>query len=137
MTDPCVAESAEPLSSPIPLAGYSDKFSHSPIQGTIIKLTTMEEENNYRLMEEDEALKQHIPKLHSSYSSNTPGKVFLVLENCLHSFSPSANILDCKMGVRTFREEALMAARQNPDLISDLYQRMVQVDDNEPTRMEH
>ena len=41
------------------------------------------------------------------------------------------------MGVRTFLEEALMTARQNPDLRCDLYQRMVQVDDNEPTQMEH
>jgi hypothetical protein len=63
-----VAESAEILTIPIQLAGNSDKFSPSPIPGTIIKLASIGEQKNYCLMEEDEALRLLIAKLHSSYS---------------------------------------------------------------------
>ena len=73
----------------------------------------------------------------NTFLNCTLDKVFLVLENCLHSFSPSASILDCKMGVRTFMEETLMAARHNPELRSDLYERMVEVDPTAPSQVEH
>ena len=136
MSDP-VSDYPQLPCCPIPLAGHSDKFRGSAVLGTVAKLTGLGEEKNYHLIEEDEYLRHHLPALHGSYPSSTPGKVFLLLENCLHSFSDSANILDCKMGVRTFTEETLMTARQNPELRYDLYQRMVEVDHTEPTQVEH
>ena len=127
-----------PLATPdcsIPLAGYSTKLSVSPVTGRVVKVTTVEEERNYKVMGEDEMLGKYLPTLYEAH--HTPGKTVIHIENCLHSFSDSASILDCKIGVRTFTEEEFLAARENPELRPDLYQRMVEVDYKEPTQVEH
>ncbi|RWS22643.1 hypothetical protein B4U80_00304 [Leptotrombidium deliense] len=61
---------------------------------------------------------------------------FLQLEDLLATFQ-SPNVMDIKMGVRTYLEEELAKARQNPKLRKDMYEKMVQIDANEPTDEEN
>lgn len=45
--------------------------------------------------------------------------------------------MDVKMGVRTYLEEELTKARENPKLRKDMYEKMIQIDPSEPTEEEH
>lgn len=47
------------------------------------------------------------------------------------------NVMDCKIGVRTYLEEELVRARERPKPREDLYKKMVQVDSEGPSAQEH
>ena len=45
--------------------------------------------------------------------------------------------MDCKIGVRTYLEEELEKAKEKPKLRKDMYEKMITVDREAPTREEH
>lgn len=64
------------------------------------------------------------------------GQSFLHLNDLLVTFQ-DPSVLDCKMGVRTYLEEELVRAQEQPRLREDLYKKMVEVDREGPTAEEH
>lgn len=61
---------------------------------------------------------------------------FLELEDLLSSYE-SPCVMDIKMGIRTYREDELIKAQEKPVLRKDMYDKMVQIDPNEPNDEEH
>ena len=70
---------------------------------------------------------QSIRSFHSEY---------LELQDLLATFD-NPSIMDVKMGVRTYLEDELAKAREKPKLRKDMYDKMIQIDPNEPTEEEH
>ena len=56
-------------------------YLYHPIPGTVAKLTGLKEEENFHLIAEDEALSQHIPKLHSWQSLPSSGELSPLLQS--------------------------------------------------------
>uniref|UniRef100_A0A803TSA2 Kinase n=1 Tax=Anolis carolinensis TaxID=28377 RepID=A0A803TSA2_ANOCA len=64
------------------------------------------------------------------------GETYIQMEDLLAGFD-GPSIMDCKMGVRTYLEEELEKARQQPCPRRDMYDKMVAVDPEAPTPEEH
>jgi 1D-myo-inositol-triphosphate 3-kinase len=60
------------------------------------------------------------------------GDNFIEMEDLLYEYKDAA-IMDIKMGTRTFLESEV----QNSKARTDLYEKMVKVDPNAPTKLEH
>ncbi|XP_034024221.1 inositol-trisphosphate 3-kinase Cb [Thalassophryne amazonica] len=58
-----------------------------------------------------------------------------LMDDLLAEFD-SPSIMDCKMGSRTYLEEELIKAREQPRLRKDMYEKMVAVDPEAPTEQE-
>ncbi|XP_077096014.1 inositol-trisphosphate 3-kinase A isoform X4 [Siphateles boraxobius] len=63
------------------------------------------------------------------------GELFLKMKDLLANFD-LPNVMDCKMGVRTYQEEELVRARVKPKLREDLYNKMMELDSEAPTAEE-
>ncbi|XP_014668488.1 PREDICTED: inositol-trisphosphate 3-kinase A-like [Priapulus caudatus] len=61
---------------------------------------------------------------------------YVKMEDLLAGFT-TPSVMDCKIGVRTYLEEELAKAREKPKLRKDMYEKMIQVDADEPTEEEH
>lgn len=61
--------------------------------------------------------------------------VFLEMEDVLATFK-TPSVMDIKLGIRTFLEEELEKARENPKLRKDMFEKMIQIDLNGPTEEE-
>ncbi|UYV74796.1 ITPKA [Cordylochernes scorpioides] len=111
-------------------AGNFKSGSH----GTILKkLGGREDICLAELMQEDE-LKTFVPKYYGSVSIDN--NIYLELQDLLADFSCPC-IMDVKMGVRTYLEDELARARENPKLRKDMYEKMIQIDPAAPTEEEH
>jgi len=58
--------------------------------------------------------------------------VYLQLQDLLSDFNQPC-VMDCKIGVRTYLEEELSKAKEKPKLRKDMYDKMVQIDQDAPT----
>lgn len=61
---------------------------------------------------------------------------YLEIEDLLAKFVAPA-VMDVKMGVRTYLEDELAKAREKPKLRKDMFEKMVQIDPDEPTEEEN
>ncbi|XP_036354901.1 transcription elongation regulator 1-like [Octopus sinensis] len=73
-------------------------------------------------------------KMVDDYINDLAHQEYLKIENLLAGFT-SPEIMDCKMGCRTFLKEELDLTGN--EYRHDLYQKMIRVDPNEPTAEEH
>ncbi|XP_061599781.1 inositol-trisphosphate 3-kinase A [Cololabis saira] len=116
----------------VQLAGHKGNFKAAD-EGTILKKFS---ENEVQCFEKlsDDSLFTFIPGYHGVVEKD--GEAFLHMTDLLTSFD-LPNVMDCKMGVRTYLEEELVRARTRPKPREDLYKKMLEVDGNGPTPQEH
>lgn len=116
----------------VQLAGHKGNFKAAD-EGTILKKFS---ENEMQCFEKlrDDALLPFVPGYHGTVEKD--GETFLHMTDLLANFD-HPNVMDCKMGVRTYLEEELVRARERPKPREDLYRKMVEVDGDGPTPQEH
>ncbi|XP_037343051.2 inositol-trisphosphate 3-kinase A [Pungitius pungitius] len=116
----------------VQLAGHKGNFKAAD-EGNILKRFS---ENEMQCFEKlrDDALLPFVPGYHGTVEKD--GESFLHMTDLLVNFD-LPNVMDCKMGVRTYLEEELVRARERPKPREDLYKKMVEVDSDGPTAQEH
>ncbi|GAV00781.1 hypothetical protein RvY_11582-2 [Ramazzottius varieornatus] len=117
----------------VQLAGHEGNFVTGD-NGIVRKKFTPEEHNCLQLLMDD-VLKPFAPLLIGKTIVNE--EEFIEMRDLLSGFDPSVSVMDCKVGVRTYLEEELTKAKKNPKMRPDMYQKMIEVDPNEPTPEEH
>ncbi|XP_037550438.1 inositol-trisphosphate 3-kinase A [Nematolebias whitei] len=116
----------------VQLAGHKGNFKAAD-EGTILKKFSENEMQCFEKLRDDE-LRPFVPGYHGVVEKD--GESFLQMTDLLASFD-HPNVMDCKMGVRTYLEEELVRARERPKPREDLYKKMVDVDKEGPTPEEH
>lgn len=112
------------------LAGHKECFKLGLKPDTILKLSTGSEEQCLRELMNDK-LSPFVPRLFGVIQ-HEDGKSYLEMQDLLANFS-NASVMDVKMGCRTYREEELSSTLRETKLRHDMYDKMVEVDVNEPT----
>ncbi|XP_060684789.1 inositol-trisphosphate 3-kinase A-like [Hemiscyllium ocellatum] len=116
----------------IQLAGHSGSFKAGN-GGRILKKYCENEKLCFEQLKTD-SLAPFVP--HYYGITHEDGEWYIQLDDLLAEFD-SPCVMDCKMGTRTYLEEELMKARENPKLRSDMYKKMVEIDPQAPTPHEH
>lgn len=116
----------------VQLAGHKGNFKAAD-EGTILKKFSENEMQCFEKLKAD-ALLPYVPGYHGVVEKD--GESFLHMTDLLATFD-LPNVMDCKMGVRTYLEEELVRARERPKPREDLYRKMVEVDSDGPTPLEH
>ncbi|KAK3793201.1 hypothetical protein RRG08_012877 [Elysia crispata] len=116
----------------IQLAGHQGNFQAGEAGSVLKKLDALEQECYQSLM--TDSLKKFVPEYKGNVEKN--GEKYIQLEDLLASFSQPC-VMDVKMGVRTYLEAELDKAKKSPTLRPDMYQKMIGVDSNAPTKEEH
>ncbi|XP_062863667.1 inositol-trisphosphate 3-kinase A [Trichomycterus rosablanca] len=115
----------------VQLAGHKGSFKAGK-EGTILKKYSENEKLCFERLKTD-VLNQFVPVYHGTVERD--GELFLQMSDLLANFN-GPNVMDCKMGVRTYLEEELVRAREKPKLRRDLYNKMMEVDREAPTAEE-
>ncbi|XP_060790035.1 inositol-trisphosphate 3-kinase A isoform X1 [Neoarius graeffei] len=116
----------------VQLAGHKGSFKAGE-EGTILKKYAENEKLCFERLSGD-VLERFVPTYRGTVEKD--GELFLQMSDLLTSFD-GPNVMDCKMGVRTYLEEELERAREKPKLRRDLYSKMLEVDNEAPTAEEH
>ncbi|XP_038142197.1 inositol-trisphosphate 3-kinase A [Cyprinodon tularosa] len=116
----------------VQLAGHKGNFKAAD-EGTILKKLSENEMQCFEKLRQD-VLFQFVPEYLGVVEND--GEAFLQMTDLLANFD-HPNVMDCKMGVRTYLEEELVRARERPKPREDLYKKMVEVDNEGPTPQEH
>lgn len=127
---PLVASQRRRLSW-VQLAGHKGSFKAGD-EGSILKKFSENENRCFERLKED-ALHGFVPGYYGLVKRD--GELFLKMTDLLASFD-TPNVMDCKMGVRTYLEDELVRARVKPKLREDLYNKMLEVDSGAPTTEE-
>lgn len=121
------------LKSWFQLSGHPDGFAPAG-PGTVWKRKTGGAENTERIVYEtlskEEALRDCIPRYYREVEYK--GDTFIELQDLLFGFN-DPHVMDIKMGTRTFLESEVSKITARPDL----YQKMIAVDPDAPTQLEH
>ncbi|XP_059375103.1 inositol-trisphosphate 3-kinase A-like [Carassius carassius] len=115
----------------VQLAGHKGSFKAGD-EGSILKKFSENEKLCFERLKED-ALHSFVPSYYGVVERD--GELFLKMRDLLAKFD-LPNVMDCKMGVRTYLEEELARARVKPKLREDLYNKMLEVDGEAPTAEE-
>ncbi|XP_014668673.1 PREDICTED: inositol-trisphosphate 3-kinase A-like isoform X2 [Priapulus caudatus] len=115
----------------IQLSGHEGSFFPAGLD-TIWKkhVAGSHEAQAYKLIMEEENMRDMVPTFHQELEYK--GSHYIELTDLLHKFTDPC-IMDIKMGCRTFLESEV----KNPALRTDLYDKMVKLDADEPTAEEH
>ncbi|KAM9777901.1 inositol-trisphosphate 3-kinase A [Neosynchiropus ocellatus] len=116
----------------VQLAGHKGNFKAAD-EGTILKKFSENEMQCFEKLRND-VLLSFVPGYHGVVEKE--GESFLQMTDLLTHFE-QPNVMDCKMGLRTYLEEELVRARERPKLREDLYKKMMAVDGDGPTAQEH
>lgn len=116
----------------VQLAGHKGNFKAAD-EGTILKKFSENEMQCFEKLRND-VLFPFVPGYHGVVEKE--GESFLQMTDLLTNFD-QPNVMDCKMGLRTYLEEELGRARERPKLREDLYKKMLAVDGDGPTVQEH
>ncbi|CAL8286941.1 unnamed protein product [Lota lota] len=116
----------------VQLAGHKGNFKAAG-EGSILKKFSENEKQCFERLSGD-ALQPFVPQYLGVVEKD--GESFLHMTDLLVNFD-LPNVMDCKMGIRTYLEEELVRARDRPKLRKDLYEKMVEVDGQGPTALEH
>ncbi|KAF7414448.1 hypothetical protein HZH68_002937 [Vespula germanica] len=121
------------LKSWFQLSGHPDGFAPAG-PGTVWKRKSGGTENTERIVYEalskDDAFRDCIPRYYREVEYK--GDTFIELQDLLFGFN-DPHVMDIKMGTRTFLESEVSKTMARPDL----YQKMIAVDPNAPTKQEH
>ncbi|XP_003962734.1 inositol-trisphosphate 3-kinase A [Takifugu rubripes] len=116
----------------VQLAGHKGNFKAAD-EGNILKKFSENEMRCFTKLEGD-VLLPFVPGYHGVVKKD--GESYLHMTDLLANFD-LPNVMDCKMGVRTYLEEELVRARERPKPREDLYNKMVEVDSGGPSPEEH
>lgn len=111
------------------LSGHAESFKVGERPETILKKLSDNEELCFKLLEHDE-LSPFVPKLYSTLEKD--GQRYLEMQDLLAKFE-HASVMDVKMGCRTYCEDELNKASKEQKLRHDMYDKMVEIDESEPT----
>lgn len=112
------------------LAGHKECFKLGLKPGTILKKATDNEEECLTRMQQDPELAKFVPRVYGTVELN--GQTFLEMQDLLTGFR-DPSVMDVKMGYRTYREDELYKALRETQLRHDMFDKMIQVDEHEPT----
>lgn len=115
------------------LAGHKECFKIGLRPGTILKKATGNEEACLLKLQRDPYLSPFVPKVYGKCEQ--ANETYLELEDLLVGFN-NVSVMDVKMGYRTYREEELYKALRESQLRHDMFDKMIEVDENEPTEEE-
>ncbi|KAH9375481.1 hypothetical protein HPB48_012924 [Haemaphysalis longicornis] len=120
----------------IQLAGHQGNF-RSGAQGTILKKLCGKEESCLKQLMRDPWLRDYVPEFKGRVEMEDCSS-YLELQDLLAGFQCPC-VMDVKIGLRTYLEEELAKARERSpsSARSDMYEKMVAVDPDEPTPEEH
>lgn len=116
----------------VQLAGHQGNFKAGH-HGTILKKINSTEVACFELIMKDN-LRSFVPEFKGKIVKDD--ETYIELDDLLASFENPC-VMDIKIGVRTYSEEELARAKENPKLRKDMYDKMIQIDENEPTEEEH
>ncbi|XP_076873380.1 inositol-trisphosphate 3-kinase A [Brachyhypopomus gauderio] len=116
----------------IQLAGHAGSFKAGANGRILKKHCECEQRCLDRLMKDE--LRPYVPAYHGDVEKD--GEKYNQMDDLLAEFDLPC-VMDCKMGVRTYLEEELLKARRKPALRTDMYQKMIEVDPEAPTPVEH
>lgn len=111
------------------LTGHKECFKLGTRPNTIMKKSTGNEEKCFNQLISDE-LSSFVPRLLRKVIQD--GNQYLEMQDLLAGFRNAA-VMDVKMGCRTYREEELDSALREAKLRHDMYEKMIEIDQNEPT----
>ncbi|KAM9466155.1 inositol-trisphosphate 3-kinase A isoform 2-T2 [Clarias gariepinus] len=112
----------------VQLAGHKGSFKAGE-HGTILKKYSENEKLCFEHIRGD-VMERFVPNYRGTVERD--GELFLQMSDLLTNFS-GPNVMDCKMGVRTYLEDELVRAREKPKMRRDLYNKMLEVDSEAPT----
>lgn len=115
------------------LAGHKECFKLGLKPDTILKKATGDEEECLTKIQRDPCLARFAPRVYGLVDQN--GDRYLEMQDLLAGFR-NASAMDVKMGYRTYREDELYKALRETQLRHDMYDKMIEVDENEPTEEE-
>ncbi|XP_070578430.1 serine-rich adhesin for platelets-like [Ptychodera flava] len=116
----------------VQLAGHQGNFKAGDC-GTILKKFCPKERKCLGALMKD-ILRPYIPEYKGEVEKN--GEKYVQMQDLLQDFD-APSVMDCKIGTRTYLEDELTKAREKPKLRKDMYQKMIDIDPNEPTAEEH
>ncbi|KAL3875098.1 hypothetical protein ACJMK2_038032 [Sinanodonta woodiana] len=116
----------------IQLAGHQGNFQAGE-QGSVLKKYDKGEQVAISKLMKD-SLRPYVPEYKGDMDRN--GERYIQLQDLLSDFD-SPCVMDVKMGSRTYLEEELIKAMQEPTLRKDMYKKMLEVDPSAPTSEEH
>ncbi|XP_078236003.1 inositol-trisphosphate 3-kinase C isoform X2 [Pogona vitticeps] len=116
----------------VQLAGHAGNFKAGEFGHILKKYCPSEQQCLERLG--CDALQPYVPAYYGLVEHER--ETYIQMEDLLAGFE-APSIMDCKMGVRTYLEEELEKARQQPCPRRDMYEKMVAVDPTAPTPEEH
>ncbi|XP_050088894.1 uncharacterized protein LOC126573089 isoform X3 [Anopheles aquasalis] len=119
----------------VQLAGHQGNFKAGPDQGTVLKKLCPKEEKCFKVLMKD-VLRPYVPEYKGQVNSEDGESTYIQLQDLLSDFYQPC-VMDCKIGVRTYLEEELSKAKEKPKLRKDMYEKMIQIDQNAPTEDEH
>lgn len=115
----------------VQLAGHEGCFKAGK-NGTILKKAANNEVECLQKLMQD-VLRPYVPEYMGQVEENS--ECFVQMQDLLAEFD-APSVMDCKMGIRTYLEAELTSAGKQPKLRTDLYEKMISVDSNEPTEDE-
>ncbi|XP_002734568.2 uncharacterized protein LOC100374225 [Saccoglossus kowalevskii] len=116
----------------VQLAGHQGNFKAGDF-GTVLKKHCPREQRCLLSLMTD-ILRPYIPEYKGEVDKN--GEKYIQMQDLLQDFD-SPSVMDCKLGTRTYLEDELSKAREKPKLRKDMYQKMIDIDANEPTDEEN
>lgn len=113
----------------IHVAGHKECFKIGTKPDTILKRSAGSEEECLSKLTQD-SLASFVPRVIGTVEQD--GHYYLEMQDLLAGFK-NASVMDVKMGYRTYREEELCSALRETKLRPDMYDKMIELDENEPT----
>ncbi|XP_046372706.2 inositol-trisphosphate 3-kinase A-like [Haliotis rufescens] len=110
------------------LAGHQGSFQAGESQTVLKKL--LERERQCYVNIQCDLLKDFTPEYRGEVQKQ--GETYLQLQDLLSGFTCPC-VMDVKMGCRTYHEEELKNARENPVFRKDIYRKMTDLDPDAPT----
>ncbi|KAI0988279.1 hypothetical protein GJ496_003318 [Pomphorhynchus laevis] len=117
------------------LGGHKGTFREGFRNSSLLKAFDENEMLQYDSMQSD-IISNLIPKYYGKVIDDQDDREFIELEDLLATFK-DPSVMDVKMGVRTYLERELEGSDKAQKPREDLYQKMICIDNDEPTEEEH
>lgn len=119
------------------LAGHKESFRAGARPNTILKRSIENEERCLKELMKDNSLAPFVPRFYGLLKLHDDGHIYLELQDLIAGFHAfDVSVMDVKMGCRTYHEEDLNNALRDTRLRPDMYDKMLEIDENEPTNEE-